>query len=168
MGKREPWKMVCSCGAEFFTACYTTFFCPECTKRRKKESQMRCNHTEKGRERQRRAQARKRERNPELLNERTRIWRAKNRDEINAKKRQKYAENHEEILYETRLRYHARRGNITAKLELAKRNGRLLYCERMKVSALSLPCGSREECWGGKPCPKTAGMKRPSGMMRWE
>lgn len=167
MGKREPWRMVCSCGAEFLTACYTTFYCPECVKRRKKESQKRCNHTEKGRERARKAQARKRAKNPELLNERTRRWRAENREEINARRRQQYIEKHDEILYATRLRYHARRGNVTAKMELAKRAGRLLYCERMRVSALALPCGTREECWMGKPCAKTAGLIKPKGIGRW-
>ena len=161
--------MVCSCGAEFFTACYTTFYCPECTKRRKKESQIRCNHTEKGRERNRKAAARKRAKNPELCNERTRRWRRENRDEINAQKRKQYTENREEILFATRLRYHARRGDVKAKFELAKRAGRILYCERMRVSAVTLPCGQRDECWCGKPCQRTIelGLVRPKKNAMW-
>lgn len=40
-----------------------------------------------------------------------------------------------------------------------------LYCDRMKLKAFSLPCGQREECWGGIPCDKTSGMDKSTTLV---
>lgn len=37
-------------------------------------------------------------------------------------------------------------------------------CKRMNLRALHLPCGEREECWGGTPCEKTAGIVKEEKM----
>lgn len=42
---------------------------------------------------------------------------------------------------------------IQANLKKWEANGEMHYCERMRLKAKSLPCGTRDECYAGKKCP---------------
>lgn len=55
-----------------------------------------------------------------------------------------------------RLKEAVERNEPGAKLKLAKLEGKLTFCERMRVTAYPLPCGTREECRGCEHCPKGA------------
>jgi hypothetical protein len=90
-----------------------------------------------------------------------RQYRAKNAEELNAKRREKYRAELEESREKSKLRQRMRRGKPGAKLEYDKIMGRTQTCPRMKVTMLQLPCGTRMECWNGKPCEKCAGMTKP-------
>jgi len=58
----------------------------------------------------------------------------------------------------------------SAIMALMEKRGELMECPRMRIKAASLPCGQREECFGGKiPCPhlpKGATMKTGREMWR--
>ena len=55
-----------------------------------------------------------------------------------------------------RLKKAVERQEPGARLKLAKLEGKLTFCERMRVTAYPLPCGTREECRGCPHCPKGA------------
>jgi hypothetical protein len=90
-----------------------------------------------------------------------RKYRAKNAEALNAKSREKYHANIEECREKAKLRQRMYRGIPGAKLEYAKIMGKAQTCPRMHVTALSLPCGKRPECWWGKPCEGCAGKVKP-------
>lgn len=161
--KREPWEHVCECGKTFLSAAHNALYCPECRKVRSKEQHHRYRQSDKGRESNIKRCKRWRERKPGYSAEYSRKWRAEHPEERLAYQREYRKDHAEHINLTQRLRHNAKRGNITAKLELAKLTGKALYCERMRVTAMSLPCGKRDECWNGKPCPRTIelGLKPP-------
>lgn len=174
MSTRKPWPHICEdCGAEFLSA-GNSLRCPECRKKRKAER-------DKVRRQSPEYKAKNREsvrayyaRNKEKCNERCRAYKQENKARLKvankayyqrniererARKREDcrryYADHKEEMVKKNTLRNKAKRGDFGAKLDLAKMTGKTLFCERMRVTALSLPCGKREECWNGKPCPRT-------------
>lgn len=177
MSTRKPWPHICveeDCGREFLSSSNRAQRCPECRKRHKIEY-------DKARQAlpERKAKARESarayySRNKEKCNEKSRAYKEANKERLkaayreyyqrNLKKerarkredaRRYYAKHKEALVKKSTVRNKVKRGDQLSKLELAKLTGKALYCERMRVTALSLPCGKREECWNGKPCPRT-------------
>lgn len=183
MSTRKPWPHICEdCRTEFLSASNRAQRCPECRKRHIIEyNKARMQSPEvkaKNLESVKAYQARNREKISAQRKEYRRTHKAEikaqekayyqeHAEDIRAKKREDsrryYAEHKEELIKKNSLRQKAKRGDFGAKLELARITGKALFCERMRVTALSLPCGKREECWNGKPCPRTVelGLKPP-------
>ena len=153
--KREPWEVVCPCGKTFLTACYTAHLCPECQKEKEKERKRRYRQTQKGSEVERRASRKRYNNNKEQENERCRRYHAEHREARLLQQKAWRTNNAERRKKCAKLKKLQAKGDPVAKLELAKLQGKVLYCERMRVTAMTLPCGKRDECWHGKPCPRT-------------
>lgn len=146
-GKREPWPHICQdCGAEYMSAGYNAEACPECKKRRHKEACRRYRLTDHGRE---------------TLKASLAAWRASHREQYLETQR-RWRENHRErVRLLDRLGRHARNGDRQALFERGRLTGKLKSCARLSLQAFDLPCGQRPECWWGRPCEKTEGMKKP-------
>lgn len=67
-----------------------------------------------------------------------------------------YFSHHEQAKAKKRLWNAAQRGKPGAKLAYAKATGKHTYCERMRLNAYPLPCGTREACRGCEHCPQDA------------
>lgn len=135
--------------------------CPECRVKNKKASHKKYRSSEKGRENAKEACKRWRQKHPEKVLPYGAAYREAHREELRAARRAKYAEN---VVFEReagKLRQRMLRGVPGAKLDYYKHIGRAQTCPRMHVTALSLPCGKRPECWWGKPCEGCAEMKKP-------
>ena len=168
--KREPKERPCSeCGQPVLTRCYGRVLCPECRARCRAETVFKYEKSEKGAARSRKSGKKWRDSHRESYLESLRKYRAKNAKELNAKSREKYHANLEESREKAKLRQRMYRGIPGAKLEYAKIMGKAQTCPRMHVTALSLPCGKRPECWWGKPCEGCAEMKKPvnAGFNDW-
>ena len=57
-----------------------------------------------------------------------------------------YWGNRDHVLLLKRLRYRIQQGNVLAKMEHAKALGKLLRCDRLHLSAITLPCGQYPSC----------------------
>lgn len=105
-----------------------------------------------------------RENNRETIRKNWRKSHDAHREEHNAKKRQFIAEHSDEINEKRRELYKKKRSKkfAAALLEIDPTNTQAMLaliadslkeCERLKVKALRLPCGQREECFGPPKCP---------------
>lgn len=186
---RKPWPHICEdCGTEFLSA-GNAVRCPECRKKHKAEYDKARRQQPGQKEKEREAARAYYQRNREKCNERGRTYKREHKVRLNANQRAYYRQNiekerarkreyssryykthKESFIKKTTLRQKAKRGNQQAQLELAKLTGKALFCERMRVTALNLPCGKREECWCGKPCPRTVelGLTPPRGHEKFD
>lgn len=163
--KREPWEHTCQCGKTFLSAGYNAQYCPECRAEANKQKHKRYRQTEKGKEKNKGYTKAWRSRNGEYCKEYRKKYHAEHREENIARSKQ-YRENHlERSRLVAKLKSRIRRGDKRAELEHAKLVGKVKTCERMRITALELPCGKRPECWTGKACPRTVelGLTRPKG-----
>ena len=172
-GKREPWPHTCiECGREFLSACRNSRLrCHECQKEARRRQHAVYDRTEKGKEAKRRSSKTYRERHKEQCSARTAQYHKERREELAEKQRARYWQNAEMERLKSKLRWRIRHWNDKkAEFEYGRLLGRLQTCPRLHVTAASLPCGKRPECWGGKPCEKCEGMKRPRdyGFGQWE
>lgn len=161
--KREPWEVVCPCGNTFMTACYTAKLCPDCQKERDKERKRKYRQTEKGKAVDRKASRKRHAKLREQELERFKKYHEEHREKRLIQKKAWYRKNAEKCKRYDKLRRLIDKGDGRAKLELAKLTGKALYCQRMCITAITLPCGKRDECWRGKPCPRTVelGLEKP-------
>lgn len=135
--------------------------CPECRVKNKKASHKKYRTSERGRENSKAACKRWREKHPDKVLPYGAAYREAHREELRAARRAKYREN---IVFEReagKLRNRMLRGKPGAKLDYYKHIGKAQTCPRMRVTMLQLPCGKRQECWGGKPCERTLGKTKP-------
>lgn len=159
---RAPKERPCSdCGRTILSAQTGRALCPECKAKARRAAYWRYNHSEKGRANSRRSSKAWRERYPERAKESRRKNYWSHVEERRAASRAYYAAHIEFERLRGRLGSRARRGDRKAAFELGRLTGRMKTCPRLHVTASSLPCGQRMECWGGKPCEHCAGMKRP-------
>lgn len=168
--KREPWEHVCHCGKTFLSAAYNAKHCPECAAAAIKENHRRYDASPKGRARSKRNCEAWRAKNPQKVKAYRAAHYAENGEKERAQHREYMQANHERELARSRLYYRVKKGDQRAIMEHAKLTGKALYCERMRVTALTLPCGKRDECWNGKPCPRAVelGLKPPRGRERFD
>ena len=100
--------------------------------------------------------------------ERARIWRAANKDryldtcrryrdrnriELREQALKRYWSNPERARTIARLRREVRKGIVSASIALAKMTGKMKTCERLHLTALTLPCGRYPSCLKCPSCP---------------
>ena len=104
------------------------------------------------REKQREYQRRYYQDHKERLQVKARIYHASHREERLHRMREYDYEHAERISTLRLLRRKAKKNSSAAMTHIAM-TGKLRECPRMKIRAMSLPCGLREECFGSPPCP---------------
>ena len=179
MARKEPILMHCpDCGVEVWTRAATRIVrCPECRKARdlaraKQYYHDRRNDPERMKLLAERTRKYRRE-NPEKVRQSQKEWRKKNADRVHeawkayyaahaqelrerssGKWRKYYSTHREAVLERLRLARRARKGVVSAIMELKGRRGELMECPRLHIKTSALPCGKREECFGARRCEK--------------
>ena len=161
--KREPWEQICDvCGKPYMTACYSSHSCPECTAEKRRAADRAWSKTPEGKACNRKRRLKYKRAHPDRVKAQRKKHYAENREKERAVCREWQKANRERSTKMQRMYRRKKAGDFKAFFELAKELGKLKTCPRLHMTSFDLPCGQREECWGGKPCEKTFGLVKPN------
>lgn len=157
--KMMTYTRICKlCGIEFESHANNALYCTECRIVRNKElrAERAKRYKESGHRAKDDAKYRASAKGKATNKRNSKAYRERHRDEIRERRKEYYARTIERSREVSRL-YQARLRNVPgAKLAYAKITGKIQTCPRMRLTAVELPCGKREECRGCERCPADA------------